>query len=44
MLCYQLPALVREGLVVVISPLVALMEDQVMALQRRERRRPTCRS
>ena len=33
-LCYQLPALVRQGLVVVIS-LVALMEDQVLQLQRR---------
>jgi ATP-dependent DNA helicase RecQ len=34
-LCYQLPALVRQGLVLVISPLVALMEDQVQHLQRR---------
>lgn len=34
-LCYQLPALVRAGLVVVISPLVALMEDQVRQLQKR---------
>ena len=34
-LCYQLPALVRGGLVLVISPLVALMQDQVGQLQRR---------
>ena len=33
-LCFQLPALVREGLVVVISPLVALMQDQVGQLRR----------
>ena len=34
-LCFQLPALVRQGLVLVISPLVALMQDQVSQLRRR---------
>ncbi|ALG83976.1 DNA helicase RecQ [Gordonia phthalatica] len=33
-LCYQVPALVREGCAVVVSPLIALMADQVGALQR----------
>ena len=32
-LCFQLPALAREGLTVVVSPLIALMKDQVDALQ-----------
>jgi ATP-dependent DNA helicase RecQ len=32
-LCFQLPALLRAGITVVISPLIALMRDQVRALQ-----------
>ena len=32
-LCYQVPALVRDGLTIVVSPLIALMQDQVQNLQ-----------
>lgn len=32
-LCFQVPALCRDGLAIVVSPLIALMEDQVAALR-----------
>jgi len=32
-LCYQIPSMIRDGVGVVISPLIALMHDQVMALR-----------
>ncbi len=34
-ICFQIPGIAREGLTIVISPLIALMEDQVKSLQKK---------
>lgn len=35
-ICFQLPALIQTGLTIIISPLIALMENQVLELQKKQ--------
>ena len=43
-LCYQIPSMIREGVGVIVSPLIALMSDQVNALQHSGVRAAVCNS
>ena len=43
-ICFQVPALIKEGVCIVISPLIALMQDQVESLQKRNIKATTIKS